>query len=137
MTQVTVALLIVLTIPCAYAAVGARAQGQTPARGAAAKADIVAVVGCLKEPAPGKWALMDASAPVASVANAASAKELASLPKSGAARFDLIGVGIFKLPEHRNHSVAIKGLLIKDTPVSRLNMTSLTMVAETCPPTGK
>jgi hypothetical protein len=42
-------------------------------------------------------------------------------------------VSEFNLPQHRDKSVIIKGLLIKATPVSRLNMTSVTMVAATCP----
>jgi hypothetical protein len=101
---------------------------------AADKLEPVAVVGCLKEMKPGTWILVDASDPVASTANAPSAKELDALPRSGTNRFQLIGVAVFDLPAHRDHSVVLKGLLIKDPPPSRLNVTSVTMVAATCPP---
>jgi hypothetical protein len=96
--------------------------------------DTVAVAGCLKEAPAGSWTLAAASEPVTSTANAPSPKELAELPKSGKAEFRLIGVGIFNLPSHRNHAVVVKGLLVKAAPISRINVTSVTMVSETCPP---
>lgn len=97
------------------------------------KAEIVAVAGCLKEPAPGSWTLVNASDPVVSVANAPSPKELAALPKGGKNEFRLIGVSVFNLSAHRDQSVIIKGIHIKASPMSRLNVTSVTMVAATCP----
>ena len=96
------------------------------------KIDPVAVVGCLQEPKPGTWMLVNASEPVASTANAPSAKELAALPKSGKNEFQLIGVGIFDLGTHRDRSVLIKGLPIKTPAVTRLNVTSVTVVAPNC-----
>jgi hypothetical protein len=96
--------------------------------------DTVAVGGCLKEGPADTWTLVTASEPVASTANAPSPKELADLPKSGTSEFRLMGVGIFNLPTHRNHSVLVKGLLVKAAPISRINVTSVTMVSETCPP---
>jgi hypothetical protein len=53
---------------------------------------------------------------------------------SGKNQFRLIGVSEFNLPQHRDHTVIMKGLLIKATPVSRLNITSVTTVAPSCPP---
>lgn len=103
----------------------------------AAKADTVAVVatvGCLREATPSGWTLEQASDPVASTANAPSPKEVASMPRGGTRRFQLIGVGPFDLPAHRGHLVAIKGLEIKAHPMSRLNVTSVTMVAPSCDP---
>jgi hypothetical protein len=107
------------------------AQG-TPQK--AEKIDPVAVVGCLKETKPDVWMLVNASDPVPSTANAPSVKELAALPKGGKNEFQLIGVAIYNLPAHRNHSVAVKGLPIKATPTNRLNITSLTMLAPSCAP---
>jgi hypothetical protein len=98
------------------------------------KIDPVAVTGCLKETEPSTWMLVNASDPVASTANAPSPKELAALPRGGKNEFRLIGVSIFNLPAHRDHTVIVKGLPIKATPVNRLNVTSVTMVSETCPP---
>ena len=99
-----------------------------------AKVDIVAVGGCLKDTAPETWMLVDASDPVVSPnANAPAPKELASIAKSGKNQYRLTGVTVFDLSSHRGHSVVIKGLLNKDSPFSRLNMTSLTMVAAECP----
>ena len=37
------------------------------------------------------------------------------------------------MPAHRDQSVIVKGLHIKASPVSRLNITSVTMVAPNCP----
>ena len=51
------------------------------------------------------------------------------MAKSGKNEFRLIGVSEFKLPAHRDHTVLVKGLHIKATPVSRLNVTSVTMVS--------
>ena len=117
--------LTIAVVAAAVSAIGA----QKPVE----KVEPVAVVGCLKETAPGTWSLVNASEPVSSNPNAPSAKELASLPKSGSQEFRLIGTSIFDLPAHRDHSVVVKGLPIKATPISRLNVTSVTMVAETCP----
>ena len=69
---------------------------------------------------------------MASTANAPSPKELATLPTGGKNEFQLIGVADFNLPAHRDHTVVVKGLPIKATPVSRLNVTSVTM-SQSCP----
>jgi hypothetical protein len=97
------------------------------------KVDIVSVAGCLKEAAPNTWTLTNATDPIPSSANAPPAAEMPKTPPVGRNQFRLIGVSEFNLPQHRDKSVIIKGLLIKATPVSRLNMTSVTMVAASCP----
>src|SRR5918994_714883 len=103
--------------------------GVCGALGAAAqkpeKIETVAVVGCVKETAPDTWSLVNASDPVVSTANAPSPQERQALPAGGKNEFRLIGVSIFNLPAHRDHTVIIKGLEIKATPVSRLKVTSL------------
>jgi hypothetical protein len=113
--------------------VAALAASQTPPP-KVDKIDPVAVSGCLKETEPNSWMLVNASDPVASTANAPSPKELAALSKGGKNTFRLIGVAIFNLPAHKDHAVIVKGLPIKATPANRLNVTSVTMVSETCPP---
>ena len=123
----TAALGVVLVF-AALSDLAAGAEQQKPTE----KIDPVAVVGCLKEEAGG-WKLVDASDPVPSTANAPTSKELAALDKPGKNEFQLIGVAIFNLPAHRNHWVVIKGLPIGAKPVSRLNVTSVTMKADSCP----
>jgi hypothetical protein len=98
------------------------------------KAEVVAVAGCVREAASDQWLLTNASDPVASTANAPSPKELAAFAKSGKNEFRLTGVTVFNLPAHRGHAVLVKGLLNKASPVSNVNMTSLTMIAAECPP---
>jgi hypothetical protein len=97
------------------------------------KIEIVSVTGCLKEATPNNWTVANATDPVPSSANAPPAAEVPKTPPAGKNQFRLIGVSEFNLPQHRNHTVIIKGLLIKATPVSRVNMTSVTLVAGSCP----
>jgi hypothetical protein len=111
------------------------AHAQTPAK--TDKVDVVAVTGCLKENPANTWTLVNATEPVTSNANAPSAKEIASAPRAGKNEFRLIGVAEFNLPAHRDHLVLVKGLHIKATPTSRLNVTSVTMVAPSCDAAAK
>ena len=111
----------------------ALALAMQPKPAAPAKADIVAVGGCLRETSPAIWTLVNASDPVVSAnANAPSAKEAASIAKSGKNEYRLTGVTVFNLPAHRGHHVLVKGLLNKASPVSRLNVTAVTMVSAEC-----
>jgi hypothetical protein len=96
------------------------------------KVEIVSVTGCLKEASPDTWTLTAATDPVPSNANAPAAKEIPSTPPAGGNAYRLIGVSEFNLPAHRDHTVVIKGLFIKATPMSRVNMTSVTMVSPSC-----
>jgi hypothetical protein len=106
-------------------------SAQTPAT---QKVDIVSVTGCLREATPGNWTLTAATDPAPSSANAPLAKDLPSTPPAGKNQFKLIGVSEFNLPAHKEHTVLVKGLYIKAMPVSRLNITSVTMVAGACAP---
>ena len=107
------------------------------AQTAPAKVDIVSVTGCLKEAAPNNWVIASATDPVPSSANAPAAKELPSAPPAGKNEFKLIGVSEFNLPAHKDRIVVVKGLFIKATPQSRLNITSVTDVAPACVPAAK
>ena len=97
--------------------------------------DPVAVVGCLQELKTDEWTLVNASEPVPSNPTAASAKELATLPKGGTRAYRLIGVTIFNLPAFRGQTVVVKGLPVTGKPMDRLNMTSVSSVAASCPGT--
>jgi hypothetical protein len=108
-------------------------QAAAPSR----KVDIVSVTGCLKEATPNNWTVTGATDPVPSSANAPPAKDVPAAPPAGKNTFRLIGVSEFNLPAHRDRTVILKGLFIKDTPLSRLNITSVTMVAPACAGSAK
>lgn len=97
-----------------------------------AKVDIVSVTGCLKEPSPNNWVIASATEPVPSSANAPAAKDIPAAPPAGKNEFKLIGVSEFNLPAHKDRTVIVKGLFIKATPQSRLNITSVTDAAPAC-----
>ena len=101
------------------------------------KVPIVAVSGCLTERGTNTWVLTSATEPTPSIANAPPAKEPIAGPSTGKNEFTLIGVSEFNLPAHKGHTVLVKALFIKAAPVSRLNITSLTHIAPTCPPPAK
>ena len=92
------------------------------------------VAGCLREQAAGEWRVVNATEPKPSNANAPAAADVPALPVVGKNQFQLIGVSIFDLPSHKDHTVVLKGLLIPAKPVSRLNITSVVTVAPTCTP---
>jgi len=96
------------------------------------KVEIVSVTGCLREQGPGNWLLVAATDPVPSVANQAPAADLPKTPPAGKNSFRLLGVGEFNLSQHRDHTMVIRGLLIKATPVSRINMTSSAEAVASC-----
>ncbi|HET6960126.1 MAG TPA: hypothetical protein VFI56_26230 [Vicinamibacterales bacterium] len=111
--------------------------GLAQAAPASNKVEIVSVTGCLKEATPNNWTLTSATDPTPSSANAPAAKDIPTTAPIGKNAFKLIGVSEFNLPAHRDHTVVIKGLLIKAEPMSRLNMTSVTMVSPSCAPAPK
>jgi hypothetical protein len=98
----------------------------------AAKIDIVSVTGCLRETPLGTWVVTGATDPVPSTANAPAAKDIPATPPAGRNQFRLIGVSEFNLPSHKDKTVIVKGLFIKATPMSRLNITSVTTIAPGC-----
>lgn len=106
------------------------------AQAAPDKVQVVAVTGCLGE-ADATWTLTRATDPVPSIANGPPAGEAIKGPTSGPHTYRLIGVSEFDLPAHKGHTMLIKGLFIKATPVSRVNVTSVTMVSSACAPAAK
>jgi hypothetical protein len=125
----------VLAAAVAAAAMTATGEGAQPP--AADKVPIVAVAGCVTEQPAGTWMLTSATEPAPSIANAPPAGQPYKGPLSGKNQYQLIGVSEFDLPGHKGHNVLVKGLFIKAAPVSRLNVTSVTMLATSCPPPGK
>jgi hypothetical protein len=109
------------------------AAAQAP-KASTQKMDIVESIGCLSEEPKGTWVLTDATDPAVSkqpYTNEAARKEAAAKPL-GTQRFTLIAINMFNPDAMRSHKVAAKGLLIKDAAGSRINVTSLQPVADSC-----
>ncbi len=108
----------------------ARKEGARPQRAL----EIVDVVGCLTQSSSSVWKLTRAGDPIVTATQSTS---LAAL-KSTAARpfgnqqYQMLGVSVFNPEAHAGQKVAVKGVLIKDTGNSRLNVTSLQMVGASC-----
>jgi|RhiMethySRZTD1v2_1073278.scaffolds.fasta_scaffold423369_2 hypothetical protein len=96
------------------------------------KVEIVSVTGCLRENPPNTWTLVSATDPVPSSANAPQPKDIPATPPAGKNEYRLIGVFEFNMPSHKDHTVVIKGLFIKATPTSRINVTSVTTATASC-----
>jgi len=96
------------------------------------KVDIVSVTGCLREQGAGNWMVVAATEPVPSLANAPPKNEIPTAAPDGKLSFKLIGVGEFNLPTLKDRTVVVRGLFIKDAPVSRLNVTSVVEAVPGC-----
>ncbi len=116
------------------AAVGSlHAQG----RGSAPNPDvlpIVEVVGCLSQ-AGADWTLANATEPATTTTafTTPEAVKAAGEKPLGNLQYKLLGTSPFAPERHKGHKMAAKGILIKSGGESRLNLTSLQMLAETCP----
>ena len=123
--------IIILAFVGAVAAVN---LGGVSAQAPVDRVDIVAVTGCVVETEADTWMLTAATDPVPSIANGPPANQPHEGPTSGDGEFHLIGVSEFNLPSVRDQTVLVKALLITADPVNRLNLTSVTKVAPSCPP---
>jgi mono/diheme cytochrome c family protein len=96
--------------------------------------DIVEVVGCLEQTPSKLWMLTNASEPVVSQTQPTSSAALktAATRPMGKGQYRLLGVDVFNPVSHRGQKTAVKGVLIKDGSLGRLNVTSLQTVAESC-----
>jgi hypothetical protein len=95
---------------------------------------IAEVVGCL-EPSPSRtWMLTKASDPIISETQSTSSAALraAAAVPFGNQAYQLLGTGVFNPQRHGNRKVAVKGVLIRGADGSRLNVTSLEVLAGTC-----
>lgn len=99
---------------------------------ASKKIDIVSVTGCLREQGA-SWMLVAATDAVPSMANQAQGADIPTTPPAGKNTFRLIGVSEFNLPQVKDKTVVIRGLLIKDK-VSRINVTSAVEAVASCVP---
>ena len=96
----------------------------------AKKVEIVSVTGCLREQG-NNWMLVAATDPVPSIANQAQGDEIPKAAPAGKNTFRLIGVSEFNFPQHRDRTMVIRGLFIKDK-VSRINVTSAVEAVPSC-----
>ena len=126
--------LLVAVVLVAAVVIQSESAAQSPA---AKTVDIVSITGCLREQGAGNWMLVAATEPVVSIANAAQASELPKAPPDGKNTFKLIGVGEFGLATRKDHTVVARGLLIKASPVSRLNLTSVVEALPACAPSAQ
>ena len=94
------------------------------------KVEIVSVTGCLREQG-NNWMLVAATDPVPSVANQAQGDDIPKTAPAGKNTFRLIGVSEFNFPQHRDRTMVIRGLFIKDK-VSRINVTSAVEAVASC-----
>ena len=101
------------------------------------RVEVVRVTGCLRRTADA-WTLSGATDPVVITRATATAPPATTAePSVGSNEFKLIGIEEFDLASRKDRLVAVKGLLIKATPTSRLNITSVTTVADSCPAAPK
>ena len=102
------------------------------AQESAQRVDVVRVTGCLRRAAGNAWTLSGATNPVVITRENAAAPP-AAVTAAGTNEFTLIGIEEFDLASRKDRLVSVKGLLIKATPTNRLNITSVTTVADVCP----
>ena len=119
------AALALLTVVVLAPAPAGAAPAAVAAQASPGKVEIVLVAGCLRDRGSGNWMLVGATAPTPSNANAPTKSEIPTAHVNGTLEFRLIGVSEFDLPKLRGQTVAVKALLIRATPVSRLNITSV------------
>ena len=114
------------------AAVGvAHAQGRRG--GSPDQMPIVEVVGCLSQTGT-SWMLANATEPASTQSSFTTPDALKAAAEKplGTQQYRLLGTSPFSPDRHKGHKMAIKGLLIKSDSESRINVTSLQMLAETC-----
>jgi hypothetical protein len=109
------------------------AAAQEPA---SSRVPVVAVAGCVTQQAT-TYILRSATEPAPSIANGLPTGEVYKGPTVGPNTFQLIGISEFDMPAHVGHTVLIKGLLIKASPTSRLNVTSVSRLSTSCAPAPK
>jgi mono/diheme cytochrome c family protein len=96
--------------------------------------DVVEVVGCLKQSHSSTWMLTRAGDPIVSASRSTSSVELkaAAGKPLGNQQYQLLGVSVFNPSTSKTEKVAVKGVLLKDSGTTRLNVTSLQTVGAGC-----
>lgn len=106
----------------------AAAQSEPPR-----KVPIVVVVGCVGQESNETWMLTSATDAIEAGSKLpAPPTEADAANLSGQNKYRLIGISEFNLPTHKGHKERVEGLFIAAKPLSRLNVTSVKHVADTC-----
>ena len=97
-------------------------------------AHIVRVVGCLQQHRASKWLLERAGEPVLTSSQSTSMAELQDTAAAplGVKTLGLSGVDVFNPHGHGGQKVVVKGVLIEQAGVSRINVTSLQTLTAAC-----
>ena len=111
---------------------GASAQSQ-PSKPNSDLPPLVEVVGCLSQTGA-NWVLTNASEPAPSTTSFTTpeAVKAAAEKPLGTGQIRLLGIAPFSPDGHKGHKMVVRGLLIKSGSETRINLSSLQMVAETC-----
>jgi len=94
---------------------------------------IVEAVGCLSQ-AGADWILTngtDAAVATTTFTTPDAVKAAAEKPL-GTQRYRLLGTSAFGPDQHKGHKIVVRGLLIKSSTETRINVTSFQMLAEKC-----
>jgi hypothetical protein len=124
-------LIVFVSLVLSAAAGSVYAQGRGSAR--TDQTPIVEAVGCLSQTGS-DWILTDATeaATVTTTFTTPEAVKAAAEKPLGTQQYRLLGTRPFSPDPHKGHKMVVKGLLIKGDSESRINVTSLQMLAETC-----
>jgi len=109
-------------------------ENAAPPQGASA-IPIVGTVGCLAEGANRTWTLTNAAEPTRAGRAGFSRPEEVKAAEGrglGSQQLRLIGMTEMNPAPHRGHKVLVKGLLITDADGSRINVTSIKTVGDSC-----
>jgi hypothetical protein len=112
---------------------GSSAQSQQSKPNSDVPPPLVEVVGCLSQSGT-NWVLTNASDPAPSTTSFTTpeAVKAAAEKPLGTGQIRLLGTAPFSPDGHKGHKMVVKGLLIRSGSETRINLSSLQMVAETC-----
>jgi mono/diheme cytochrome c family protein len=94
---------------------------------------LVQLAGCLTQSGT-NWVLTDTTEPFRTRAPELSPDDLKDprgLARAGTGKFTLLDVQAYKPDTHKDHRVAVKGLLIR-RPENRLNVTAISTISDAC-----
>lgn len=100
---------------------------------------IVQVVGCLVEGRPAMWMLKQGSAPQGAPAQSSSSAEVAASAGTplGAHQYSLLGAAAFNPQRKLGMKVVVRGVLMRNAPRERINVTSLQASPGECLPAAR